>query len=95
MSSKTSYTYRKNAQAFTEQGRSSHAPCWLCGKPIDYNAPPNSPHSHPVDHYYPRSTHPHLIDDPANFRHAHRSCNSSRGNRTPAARLETTPPFFT
>ncbi len=35
-----------------------------------------------LDHYYPRSTHPELTDDPANFRAAHSNCNRSRGKGT-------------
>jgi 5-methylcytosine-specific restriction endonuclease McrA len=35
-----------------------------------------------VDHYpYPKSTHPHLAEDPANLAPAHRRCNLSAGNR--------------
>lgn len=58
-------------------------PCWLCGQPIDYTAPPEHPDAHELDHLYPVSTHPELAEDPAGFRASHSSCNRSRGNAQP------------
>lgn len=64
-------------------------PCCRCGQPIDYALPyldeatgqPN-PDSKSVDHFpYPRSTHPHLAEDPANLAPAHLRCNQAAGNR--------------
>lgn len=63
--------------------RNKGLPCWLCGLPIDYHAPPRTRWSFTLDHVIPRS----LGGDPlseANSRSAHYSCNSSRGNGTRA-----------
>jgi len=64
-------------------------PCCRCGQAIDYALPYLSATtglpdgmSKSVDHYpYPRSTHPHLAEDPANLAPAHLGCNKSAGNR--------------
>lgn len=78
---------RLKAEVYARRG-----PCCRCGQPIDYELPyldaatglPN-PQAKSVDHYpYPRSTHPHLAEDPANLAPAHRRCNLSAGNRSTA-----------
>lgn len=74
--------FRAQCQAMTE-------PCWLCGQPIDYEAPPNTPDSFDLDHFYPQSTHPELAEDPANFRASHCSCNRSRKAGQPMPDLGT------
>ncbi|WP_373872341.1 HNH endonuclease signature motif containing protein [Acrocarpospora phusangensis] len=59
--------------------------CWLCGRPIDLDLPVTHRMSATVDHVDPIS----LGGDPLNpalLRPAHRSCNSSRGNRPPKPR---------
>ena len=64
------------------------ANCWLCKQRIAYDVEPNTtPDSHNLDHYHPYSTHPELIEDPSNFRHACFVCNTSRGNRAPSPGL--------
>jgi len=68
--------------AFRAQGVEHEAPCWLCGQAIDYTI--TDIHDDGVwepDHLYPRSTHPHLAEDPGNLRHSHRGCNRTRGNK--------------
>lgn len=65
---------------FRQQCENRHAPCHLCSQPIDYTLPKDHPDAFENDHFYPFSTHPELVDDPANFRPSHKSCNSSRGN---------------
>ena len=65
-------------------------PCCRCGQPIDYSLPyldavtgRPDPNSKSVDHYpYPRSTHPHLAEDPANLAAAHLACNVEAKART-------------
>ena len=55
--------------------------CWLCGMPIDFDAPPRTRWSPSVDHVLPRS----LGGDPfdrSNLRAAHYGHNSQRGNGT-------------
>ncbi|WP_415855642.1 HNH endonuclease [Sinomonas sp. G460-2] len=58
-------------------------PCWLCGHDVDYSAPHDDSSAPSVDHVRPRSTHPHLINEPSNLRLAHLGCNKSRGNGRP------------
>ncbi len=73
---------------FFEKGKAEHAPCWICGGAIDYDArPATSGDSHNLDHLHPVSTHPDLQNDPEGFRHAHDSCNKSRGNASPSLGL--------
>ncbi|WP_256334664.1 HNH endonuclease [Lentzea albidocapillata] len=65
-----------------------HMPwCWLCGKPINLNLPWNDRMSFTVDHVVPLSRGgPATLD---NSRSAHRSCNSSKGNRPHKPDLKT------
>jgi 5-methylcytosine-specific restriction endonuclease McrA len=76
---------RLKAEVYARRG-----PCCRCGQTIDYDLPyldettglPNG-QSKSVDHFpYPRSTHPHLAEDPANLAPAHLDCNKSAGNRS-------------
>jgi hypothetical protein len=65
-------------------------PCWLCGQPIDYDAPADdykNESRYQYDHYFPASTHPEHYDDPANGRASHAGCNTRRGNGPPRAPL--------
>ena len=62
------------------------ADCSLCppgpGARIDYTAKPGTtPDSHTLEHAKAVDDFPELQEDPDNFRHAHFSCNSSRGKR--------------
>lgn len=83
-----SRAFSKLRKQFFEAGKRDQEPCWLCGMSIDYDAAPGTtPDSHELDHYHPVSLSPELQEDPANFRHAHRSCNGARGNRSPSAGL--------
>lgn len=67
---------------FRAQGAEANAPCWLCGQPIDYSiTDQNDDEVWEPDHLYPRSTHPQHAEDPACFRHGHRRCNRTRGNK--------------
>lgn len=85
----------KLTREFFDAGKREHIPCWICGQPIDYTIRAGTePMSHELDHYYPVSTHPHLQEDPANFRHAHRECNQRRGNRLQAADLGVSMPAW-
>ncbi len=70
--------YRKLRARYRAACERVGAPCWLCGQPIDYG--PNSADAWEVDHLFPRSSHPQLHRDVANFRPSHGSCNRSRGN---------------
>lgn len=64
--------------------------CWLCGEWIDRSIPAPDPMSASVDHVVPLSEGEHVDPlDPAYLRPAHFGCNSSRGNRAPRPRLNT------
>ena len=73
-----------------EQVRREEPNCWRCGKPIDLTLPRSGLVQHPmsssIDEVIPRSLHPlgpkYAALHRPNLRHAHRSCNSSRGNGT-------------
>lgn len=54
------------------------APCWICGRPIDYAAKPGEPYAWEPDHYLPVSRYPELEYDIDNIRPAHSSCNRRR-----------------
>lgn len=55
-----------------------HPPCWRCGQPIDYHAPPNTPRAYELDEIIPRA---HGGDplDPNNVRPACATCNRQAG----------------
>ena len=70
--------------------RMRRGPCFICGQPIDYELPHGHPRAFQVEHVKPQSTHPHLIDDPANCVPAHAICNQSKGAREAPAKLGST-----
>ena len=78
------WNFKAIKKAFHAECEATNEPCWLCGQPIDYTAPPEHPDAFEYDHYHPVSTHPQLTEDPANARAAHSSCNRSRGDTDPA-----------
>jgi len=63
--------------------------CEICGRRLDFDAPPRSSRAPSVDHRLPISrttgldqeTRRRLAVDPANLRACHVGCNSKRGNR--------------
>lgn len=56
--------------------------CCICRQPIDYRLPSTHPDGMSVQHVKPRSTHPHLTWDPANWKPAHLRCNQGQGTKT-------------
>lgn len=67
---------------FRRQCATESANCWLCTHPIDYTITDTTDDDvWEPDHFYPRSTHPQLAEDPANLRASHRGCNRVRGNK--------------
>ena len=79
----TSRRYRKLRKAFRAECEALNKPCWLCQQAIDYRIEWPDEEAWELDHLYPRSTHPELAEDPANFRPSHRLCNLRRGNKMP------------
>lgn len=81
--------YKRVRAEFRAQCEAEDAGCWLCGMPIDYTAPRGTAYAFEADHYYPASTHPEHVSDPANLKPSHKQCNAARGNRPPRAGLGT------
>lgn len=79
--------YKTTRTTFRNDCATANEPCWLCGKPINYDLPPEHPDSFSLDHAYPRNTHPELAEDPANYRPSHLDCNKQRGDREPHIQL--------
>jgi 5-methylcytosine-specific restriction endonuclease McrA len=69
--------------AATVRARETH--CYWCGMPIDWTIPRRDPQgrdnndSGSVEHIHPRSTHPHLAEDPGNLAASHLGCNRHAG----------------
>lgn len=55
------------------------AVCWICGQPIDYDAPADDPNAWSPDHVVPVAKAPQLEFALSNIRASHTSCNKSRG----------------
>ncbi|BBC29174.1 hypothetical protein SGFS_004650 [Streptomyces graminofaciens] len=66
-----------------ERLRAQRLPCWIWGHNIGYELDARHPLSFTLDHLVPLSRGGGLLGL-TNTRPAHRRCNCSRGNRTPA-----------
>jgi hypothetical protein len=75
--------YRSLRTAFRTNCAYNELPCWLCGRPINYDLPREHPEAFNLDHAVPVSQNIDLAEDPANFRPSHASCNQRRGNDRP------------
>jgi 5-methylcytosine-specific restriction endonuclease McrA len=75
--------YRRARVEYRKHAASNQLPCWLDGKPIDYELPPEHPDAWSLDHAIPVSQRPDLAGDPSNFRSSHLACNKRRGNQEP------------
>ena len=58
--------------------------CWRCGKPVDKRLPGTHPHGPTADHIHDRADGG--ANHRANYRLAHRQCNSRAGGRRPRRR---------
>lgn len=81
--------YKRVRAEFRLLCEAEDARCWLCGMPIDYDAPPGTAYAFEADHYYPASQFPEHVNDAANLKPSHKQCNQARGNRAPRAGLGT------
>lgn len=79
--------YKTLRAEFRRKCRATNKPCWLCGKPIDYELPHTHPESFSVDHAIPVSVRPDLAEDPKAFRASHSLCNTRRGANDPFIEL--------
>lgn len=76
---RTTNAYRKLSAAYKAECKQRRAPCVHCAQPIDYTLDTNDAYAFTVEHTYPVSTHPHLVEATRHWQPAHRACNSSRG----------------
>ena len=72
-------------QAF-QRDMKRNAPCWICGRPIDYTLPPSDPWGWQPDHVLSVKEHPELANDIGNIRPSHARCNNQRGQEEKAKR---------
>jgi len=75
--------YKTLRAEFRRKCRANNAPCWLCGKPIDYDLSHDHPDAFNLDHAIPKSKRLDLAEDEKNFRPSHKNCNERRGNDQP------------
>ena len=73
------------AQAY-QRDMEKNAPCWICGKPINYAAPAGDPDAWEPDHYLTVADHPEFANDITNIRPSHSVCNRRRGQADRAAK---------
>lgn len=69
--------------ALSRQVRREEFVCWICDKPIDFDAPARTRWSFSVDHVKPKSKHPELRYTRTNLRAAHYGCNSRKKDHAP------------
>lgn len=75
-----SRAYQSIRARMRAKAKADNEPCAICGRAIDYDAPPRHPSSWTCDHIKPVDKYPELALDPANCQSACKSCNSSKGN---------------
>ena len=75
--------FRAQREEFKRKCKARNTPCWLCGKPIDFDLPHTHPDAFNLDHAIPKSERNDLAEDPTNFRASHKVCNERRGNSDP------------
>ena len=59
----------------------AQAPCHICGQPIDYQAPMDSPDSYQADHVLPVKDFPQYELDLNNIKASHASCNKAKADK--------------
>jgi len=79
--------YKTLRAEFRRKCKARNLPCWLCGKPIDYELPHTHPEAFQLDHAIPVSERPELAEDPASCRPSHAQCNMRRGANDPFIQL--------
>ena len=57
--------------------------CYICGRPVDFDAKSWEPWAPNADHIVPVELAPHLALERSNVRLAHRACNSTKRSRMP------------
>lgn len=73
-----SRAYQSIRARMRAKAKADNEPCAICGRAIDYDAPPRHPSSWTCDHIKPVDKYPELALDPANMQSAHFGCNSRK-----------------
>ena len=69
--------YADKAKALRRKAQRHNWPCWICGQPIDWQAPAGTKQSYTYDHIQAVANGGKIRGE---GRPAHHSCNSRRGN---------------
>lgn len=72
----------RNWRKLAAAQKAKRLPCFHCGQPIDYDAPPRHPDSFSADHLKPLSLFPELAESPGNVVSSHLRCNQVKGAST-------------
>ncbi len=73
-------------KAAFERDRDANAPCWICGRPINYAAPSTDPDGWQPDHVLTVHDFPQYALDITNVKPSHARCNNQRGQADKAER---------
>lgn len=84
--------YMRERARLLRRAKKNGEPCWLCGRPIDFSAPANTPHAFEADHAIAAADGG--SDRIENLRSAHHLCNRRRGRGTATVAAQTTPHGF-
>lgn len=87
---KTSQRWLRVREAARRRDLRAGAVCWICGQPIDYDAPAGEPDAWEPDHVVPVAKAPNLEFSLSNIRASHSSCNRARGDGSGIDRIGTT-----
>lgn len=87
---KNKIEFRAECAAFINEDGTKGAHCWICGMPIDYDAPWDdfkNDDRFQRDHVKPVSLYPEFEEDPTNWAPSHSGCNRERSNNSPRVGL--------
>ena len=83
MTNRSGSRWRRIRRLAWERDLKAHAPCHICGQPINYMLKPSSaPDAWEPDHLIPVTKRPDLELDLLNIAASHARCNRSRGDGT-------------
>ena len=77
--SRQSSAWTKQARTFRSACQQADAPCYLCGRPIDYTLSGRTPGGFSADHLEPIANGGVLLPGFAGLAPTHLRCNSKRG----------------
>lgn len=82
---RSSSAWRKIRAEAYRRDMERNAPCWICGKPINYAAKAGEPDAWEPDHKLGVKDFPQYAHDLANIFPSHSRCNRQRGAKDKAA----------